>query len=142
MKRVIAFGTFDIFHPGHESFLKQAKKLGDFLVVVVARNNNVVSSKGNPPTNHEKSRVSSVRKANIADKVILGSKTNNYFQTLRTYKINIIALGYDQKPTIKELKKTLSRHRLSQVEIIRLNPYNPSKYKSSLLNNGLAHSKQ
>jgi len=36
-KKVMVFGTFDIFHPGHRSFLNQAKKYGNYLIVVVAR---------------------------------------------------------------------------------------------------------
>lgn len=133
MKRVIAFGTFDIFHPGHVSFLKQAKKLGDYLLVVVARDQNTLKAKGKLPRNNELFRLKAIRGAKIADKAILGSATNNYFRTLRTNKINLIALGYDQKPTISQLKKTLRKHRLSQVEIKRLKPYNPNKYKSSKL---------
>lgn len=133
MKRIITFGTFDIFHPGHISFLKQAKKLGDYLLVVVARDQNTLKVKGKLPRNNEKSRIRTVRKAKIADKVILGSKTNNYFQTLRTYKIDLIALGYDQKPLIFQLKKALKKHRLAQVEIERLRAYNPNKFKSSKL---------
>lgn len=133
MTRVVTFGTFDIFHPGHISYLKQAKKLGDFLLVVVARDANTHKAKGRLPENSEKNRLKEIRKAKIADKVILGSKTRNFYRTLRTNKINLIALGYDQKPTISQLKKTLRRHRLSQVEIKRLKPYNPDKYKSSKL---------
>ncbi len=133
MNRVVAFGTFDIFHPGHISFLKQAKKLGDYLLIVVARDQNTLKVKGKLPRNNEKARLRAVRKAKIADKVILGSKTNNYFRTLRTNKIDLIALGYDQKPTIFELRKALRSHRLTQVALRRLKPYNPAKYKSSKL---------
>jgi FAD synthetase len=138
MNRVIAFGTFDIFHPGHESFLNQAKKIGDYIVVVVARDANVRKVKGKLPQNSEKVRLQAVRRAKIANKVILGSKTNNYFQTLRSHKIDLIALGYDQKPTLVELKRSLKRHRLAKVAVKRLKPYNPNKYKSSLLKNGLS----
>ncbi|WP_290898688.1 adenylyltransferase/cytidyltransferase family protein, partial [Ferroglobus sp.] len=37
MRKVVATGTFDIIHPGHIRFLEEAKKLGDYLVVIVAR---------------------------------------------------------------------------------------------------------
>ena len=37
MVRVVATGTFDIIHPGHIRFLEEAKKLGDELIVIVAR---------------------------------------------------------------------------------------------------------
>ena len=41
----MAFGTFDLLHPGHEHFLKQAKRYGD-LIVVIARDNTVLKVKG------------------------------------------------------------------------------------------------
>ena len=41
MIKVLVFGTFDIIHPGHVFFLNQAKKLGDFLCVVVSRDETV-----------------------------------------------------------------------------------------------------
>src|SRR3989337_1126541 len=105
MKKIMVFGTFDIFHKGHLNFLKQSRKIGDYLIVVVARDKFVEKAKGMPPKNNEKYRANSVRKAKVANKVILGSKTYNYFRTIRTYKPTIIALGYDQKPTIPKLKK-------------------------------------
>ena len=133
MKRIVAFGTFDIFHPGHTSFLNQAKKLGDFLLVVVARDENVKKIKNKFPNNFEKKRAQFVRRAKIANKVILGSRINNYFNTIRSRKIDTIALGYDQKPSIIQLRAALKRHRLKNLNIVRLKPYNPNKYKSSKL---------
>ncbi len=133
MTRVVTFGTFDIFHPGHVSYLKQAKKLGDYLLVVVARDTNTHKAKGMLPENSESARVRKVRKAKIANKVILGSKTRNFYRTLRTNKIDLIALGYDQKPTVYQLRKALKSHRLANIEIKRLRAHRPDEFKSSKL---------
>ena len=56
MKKVMVFGTFDIFHDGHRDYFKQAREFGDYLIVVVARDENVLKIKGNIPRNNEKAR--------------------------------------------------------------------------------------
>ena len=135
MRKVIVFGTFDTFHKGHESFFKQAKRLGDYLLVVVARDTHVKRAKRYSPVNSEKIRAAKVRAAKQPNKVILGSKTHNFYRTLRTYKPEIIALGYDQKPFVRELKGQLKKHRLANIKIVRLRGYKPNIYKSSLILN-------
>ena len=135
MKRVMVFGTFDIVHPGHLSFFRQAKKLGTYLIVVAARDKNSKQVKSRWPKNNEKSRTAALRKVKIVDKAILGSKTYNFYRTIRTYKPDIIALGYDQRPSTWQLKKDLKRHRINNIQIVRLRPYKPSIYKSSKLLN-------
>ena len=123
------FGTFDFLHEGHLNFFKQAKKLGGYLIVVVARDKFVKKAKGRKPIHNERIRLNNIRRKN-ADKAILGSKTHDFYRTIRTHKANIIALGYDQKPIINQLQKDLKRHRLV-VKTVRLKAYKPGVYKSS-----------
>ena len=58
----MAFGSFDILHKGHESYLKEAKGYGDYLVVVVARDENILRFKGRKPKHDENYRLSQVKK--------------------------------------------------------------------------------
>lgn len=133
MKKVIAFGTFDIFHKGHINYLSQAKKLGDFLIVVVARDKTVLENKTRLPKNNERKRLKAVRENGIADKVILGNLKDK-FAVIRKYKPDIIALGYDQKFFIDKLSQKLIEFK-QKGEIIRLKPFKPEIYKSSRLKN-------
>ncbi len=135
MNKVMVFGTFDILHKGHLNFFRRAKNLANYLIVVVGRDRFVKSIKGELPKNKEQVRADKIRKTEIADKVVLGSRTYDYFRTIRTYKPEIIALGYDQKPPVRKLKKDLRRHRLKNIKIVRLKPYKETFFKSSKLRN-------
>jgi len=127
MKTVICFGTFDKLHLGHLSYLKQAKKYGQKLVVVVARDINVKKIKGKLPKEKEKLRFEKVRKLNFVDQVALG-QIKDRFKIIKKIKPDIIALGYDQPADLIRLKK------IFKGKIIRLRPYKKHRYKSSMLN--------
>lgn len=125
-KRVVCAGTFDHFHLGHANFLKQAKALGDELIVIVARDENVRRIKNILPEHNENERRESVEKTDIPDKVTLGYTDKDIFKILENLKPDIIALGYDQRVSEDKLKE-----RLPKCKIVRLKPFKPDKYKSS-----------
>jgi len=131
----MVFGTFDILHPGHLHFFRQARQLArnPRLVVSVARDKNVRRIKGNEPLHNERQRLKSVKTCRLVDEAVLGGLKNHLPHILRA-KPDIIALGYDQVNYVKGLKTAL-KNRGWQGMIVRLKPFKPTIYKSSLLKN-------
>ena len=134
-KKVMAFGTFDLFHAGHENYLKQAKELGDELIVIIARDETVKKIKGHAPAQNENQRLKNVRASGLADKVILGYKGDKH-KVIKKIRPNVIALGYDQFVFTQRLEKILIDMKLDAT-VIRMTPYFPQIYKSSLLRKSL-----
>jgi len=131
LTKVITFGTFDYLHAGHESYLRQAKENGDYLIVVVARDKTVRSIKGALPDKPERKRLKAIKSLPYVDKAILGNKDDK-FKLIRQLKPDIIALGYDQFVFTYELEKLLIRNKLN-TRIVRLKPYMPEINKSSII---------
>ena len=132
MKKVMVFGTFDIFHAGHKNFLRQARKYGTYLIVVVARDKTVAQVKGHQSMNDEKLRARTIRESLLTDMVILGSLKDKY-AVIKKYKPDIICLGYDQNFFIAGLESFLEKAGMSGLKIKRLKAYHPQTYKSSIL---------
>lgn len=131
MKKVMVFGVFDLLHPGHISFLKQAKKLGSFLVVSVARDVNVKKIKGKSPIFSEKKRMEHIKQLRLAKKVVLGGMRDPW-PHIEKEKPDIIALGYDQGSFVGDLPKELQKHGL-KAKVIRLKAFRPEVFKSKIL---------
>ncbi|MBT5016475.1 adenylyltransferase/cytidyltransferase family protein [Candidatus Peregrinibacteria bacterium] len=130
-KKVIAFGTFDYLHAGHENYLKKAAELGDQLIVVIARDRTANSIRGKYPDHKEKKRLATVKALPFVTKAVLGDLEDKY-KVLKKHKPDIIALGYDQFVFTQQLSKILIGLKLNS-KITRLKPYKPEMYKSSLI---------
>ncbi len=128
MKKVMVFGTFDILHPGHVHMIKEAKQYGDYLVVVVSRDSTVQETKKRAPVRTEAERLKQVEDLKIADKVRLGYEDDKY-RVIQEENPDVVALGYDQLFFVDRLEDVLDDH----VQIVRITPFQPEKYKSSLL---------
>jgi FAD synthetase len=119
MVRVMATGVFDLLHPGHLFFLEEAKKLGDELVVVVARDQTARRLKHEPYV-PEQIRREMVEALKPVDRAVLGSATDIY-QTVVEERPDIIALGYDQKFDVQEVERECERRGV-KVRVVRLGP--------------------
>jgi FAD synthetase len=125
MATAMVFGTFDMVHRGHESFLRQAKKHGS-VIAVIARDRVVKELKGKLPLYSERKRLAHVKALGIAEKVVLGDRDYS-LGVIKKYEPDLIALGYDQKAFEDFLKGKTA------VKIVMLKPFKAHIYKSSLL---------
>ncbi len=128
MIRVLATGVFDILHPGHVHFLTEAKKLGDELVVVVARDS-VAQKMKRLPFIPENIRVAMVGSLKPVDRAILGGEGNIY-DILSEVKPDIVALGYDQEFNPDEIVAEGKKRGL-ELKVVKVSQYSESEFNGT-----------
>ena len=131
-KKVLVFGTFDGLHKGHKDFLTQAKKYGDNITAVIARDETVEQVKHKKPRFNETTRQETIKP--YVNQAKLGTTKKNKAEIILDIKPDVICLGYDQTHFIKQLHELIKEQQLN-IQIKTLKPYMAEKYKSSLLNN-------
>jgi len=94
MKRVITYGTFDLFHIGHLNILKRARTLGDYLVVAVSTDvfNTGKHKKCVYPYAHRARIVEAIR---FVDKVIPETSWDQKIEDIRNHSIDVFVIGDD-----------------------------------------------
>ena len=123
--RVLVGGVFDILHVGHVHFLKQARELGDELVVIVAHDETVLKNKRRNPVNPAEDRAELLRAIRYVDEVYIGSPGGIDFELVRRINPDVVAIGPDQNFSCEKLKEELRKHGIN-AEVIRV----PYLYKS------------
>jgi FAD synthetase len=138
LKVVLVGGVFDLIHPGHIHTLKAAKAQGDVLVVVVAKTSTAIKLKKDRKIYHdEKLRRELVSSLSFVDLAVIG-KEGTLYDTVEYVKPDIIALGYDQAHSEKDISENCQKRNL-HLRVIRLNTPIPGT-KSSHMKNELGDS--
>jgi cytidyltransferase-like protein len=131
LKVVLVGGVFDLIHPGHIHTLKAAKAEGDVLVVVVARQSTAQKIKKYRKIYHdEKLRRDLVTSLNFVDLALIG-KEGTLYDTVEYVKPNVIALGYDQAHSEKDVAENCKKRNLN-VQVIRLSTPIPGSKSSKI----------
>jgi len=114
----MATGVFDLLHPGHIYFLGEAKRLGDELVVVVARDSTARKFKHEPITSEDQ-RVQLVAALKPVDRAILGHEGGSIYDILEEIRPDVVALGFDQIHNEDHIVEE-ARKRGLQTKVVRL----------------------
>ena len=96
-KIVFTNGCFDILHAGHIQYLKEAKNLGDFLIIGLNSDKSTKLIKGkNRPVNTELDRATVLAALEFADYVVIFEE-DNPFNLINLIKPDILVKGGDWK---------------------------------------------
>ncbi|MFB6138931.1 MAG: adenylyltransferase/cytidyltransferase family protein [Halosimplex sp.] len=128
---VVAQGTFDILHPGHLHYLRDAKAMGDRLVVIVARSTNVTHKPS--PVVPGPQRREMVAGLDPVDEARLGHP-EDIFAPIEELDPEVIALGYDQHHDADGIRAALEARGID-CEVRRASAYEPD-YEGGLFSSG------
>lgn len=103
MKKVITYGTFDLFHFGNLEILRRARELGDYLIVAVSTDefNKIKGKNCIYPFEHRRKIVEAIR---YVDEVIPEKNWEQKKEDIKVNKIDIFVMGNDWKGKFDELK--------------------------------------
>jgi len=103
MKRVITYGTFDLFHIGHLNLLKRAKALGDYLIVAVS-SDEFNLQKGKVCKIKDTDRMQIVEAIKYVDQVIPETSWDQKIEDVKKYGVDVFVMGDDWKGKFDFLK--------------------------------------
>ena len=103
-KIVLVGGCFDLLHFGHISFLKQAKNLGNYLIVALESDEKVKLMKGNSrPIHTQTQRKEMLEALECVDEVVSLPSIPNYEMLVQHIHPSIVAMT--EGDTAKEKKR-------------------------------------
>ena len=103
MKKVITYGTFDLFHIGHLNLLKRAKALGDYLIVAVS-SDDFNLQKGKVCKIKDTDRMQIVEAIKYVDQVIPETSWDQKIEDVKKYDVDVFVMGDDWKGKFDFLK--------------------------------------
>ena len=104
MKKVITYGTFDLFHEGHYNLLKHAKELGDYLIVGITTEQYDLTRGKLNVYDDILTRIDHVRETGFADKIIIEDHAGQKAEDIRKYDIDVFAVGSDWEGKFEHLR--------------------------------------
>jgi len=104
MRRVITFGTFDLFHIGHLNIIQRAKAQGDYLIIGVSSDALNFSKKQKYPVYSQESRLRIVEALKSADEVFFEESLELKAEYIKKYKADVLVMGDDWKGRFDEFK--------------------------------------
>jgi len=133
-KIVLVGGCFDLIHPGHITFLKNSKKCGDFLVVLLESDESVLKYK-KILAQKQKERGLILLELEAVDMVIPLTgllEDQDYYMIVKITKPDIIAITQND-PQIANKQKQAEDHGAQLVIVTkRIQKYSSSAIKQKL----------
>ncbi|MCW3795112.1 Gfo/Idh/MocA family oxidoreductase [Paenibacillus sp. LS1] len=105
MKKVITYGTFDLFHEGHRRLLERAKALGDYLIVGVTTEQYDIQRGKMNVVDSLMRRIDNVRSCGYADEIIVEDHESQKIGDVQKFNVDTFAVGSDWRGTFDYLNE-------------------------------------
>ncbi|MCC2617513.1 adenylyltransferase/cytidyltransferase family protein [Aestuariibacter halophilus] len=128
MRKVITFGTFDVFHVGHINILKRARAQGDHLTVGISSDELNQSKKGRAPVYPLSSRMEIIQSLRFVDAVFVEESLEKKREYIQQHNADVLVMGNDWEGRFDEfndicevvyLPRTPSISTTEIIEVIR-----------------------
>lgn len=127
MKRVITFGTFDLFHIGHLNILKRCKNIGDYLIVGVS-SDELNKYKGKDSIIPLNERLEIIKSIKYVDEVFVEERLDLKKEYISKYNIDILVMGDDWKNKFDDMPcKVIYLERTPTISTSNLKKYIKNK---------------
>jgi len=117
IKTVMVAGTFELLHPGHLAYLKEAWKLG-YVVAVVSSDENAERSKRRKIVISQQQRAEVLSSLYYVHRVVLG-RPGNIFDIFEELRPDVILLGPNQNVP-EDVVKAEAKKRGVNAEVLRM----------------------
>lgn len=133
MKRIITFGTFDVFHLGHVRILQRAASLGTHLTVGVSSDKLNHAKKGRFPIYSEQDRMEIVSALQCVKEVFFETSLELKGEYIRQFSADTLVMGDDWKGrfdhfsdlcSVVYLERTPSISTTEIIEVVKTLPKN------------------
>tara|TARA_B100001063_G_C16581320_1_gene460903 strand:+ start:48 stop:443 length:396 start_codon:yes stop_codon:yes gene_type:complete len=104
-KRIITFGTFDVFHVGHVNILERAKLEGDYLVVGVSSDELNFKKKNRYPIYSQGDRIKILESLKFVDEVFVEESLELKAEYIKYYKADLLVMGDDWAGKFDDMKQ-------------------------------------
>lgn len=105
MRKVITYGTFDLFHQGHYNILKRAKEQGDYLIVGVTSESYDIERGKLSVKDSLTKRIENVLSTGFVDEVIIEEYLGQKIRDIIKYDIDVLVIGDDWRGKFDHLRK-------------------------------------
>ncbi len=105
MKKVITYGSFDLFHEGHTNLLRRAKELGDHLIVGITTEQYDIKRGKLNVVDSLITRIDNVRASGYADEIVIEDHEGQKIEDIQKYDVDVFAIGTDWRGAFDYLKE-------------------------------------
>lgn len=140
MRKVITYGTFDLFHRGHYNILKRAKEEGDYLIVGVTGESYDMERGKLSVQDSLATRVENVKKTGFADQIIVEEYLGQKISDILKYDVDVLVIGSDWRGKFDHLRKYCEvkyLERTKDISSTQLREESLDIYKLGIVTDGL-----